>query len=440
MGLDLPGSANEVVQRAKTDVQRELVTSNPFLKNSWLGAIITGYGNRIFDFYLQLKEAIKQSFPDTATDDDLEHWASIWRINRLAASVSSGNIIATGTATTQIPSGTAYSSSDGLIYVSTATSTISAQVLAVTSLTRSGTTVTATTLGDHNLASNVPVTIAGADQTEYNVTDTEIQVTGLNAFTFQVTGTPTTPATGTITAAHTSTPVPVESQEFETTDLSVNQDADAPLTLQSPIVGVDDTANVDFGELGGGSVQETDTALQARLLDRIQNPIAHFNVAEITAVAKEVVGVTRAFVEEVTPAVGQVTVYFMRDNDVNPIPVASEVAKVDDKIQAIRPANTDVADVIVSAPTAVVTDFTFTSLSPNTSTMKDAVSENLRQFFDESTSVGVNIDQDAYRSAIFNTVDTATGGTVQTFSLSTPGGDIAIATGEIGVLGNVVYP
>lgn len=437
MPLDLPKSATPIDQRAKTDVQRELPESNPFLKNSWLGALITGYANRIFDFYLQLKIAIRQSFPDTATNDFLERWAAIWGRTRLAASPATGRIVATGTAGASIPSGTDYAASDGEIYTTTGAGTIAATTLSVATITRVGAVATATTPSDHGLASNVPVTIAGAVETEYNVAAAEIQVTGPDTFTYTVSGTPATPATGTITAAFTSARVPVQSNGF---GQAVNQDADAPLTLQSPIIGVDDEAKVDFGELGGGSDQETDTSLRARLLDRIQNPVAHFNVAEIVSKAKEVAGVTRVFVQPITPAVGRVTVYFMRDNDTNPIPSASEVTAVKNKVLEITPANTDEADVIVAAPAAIVTDFTFTALAPNTTAMQSAISANLQQFFDERVDVETNIDEDAYRSAIFNTVDTTTGSTVQTFALSAPSGDVVITTGEIGTLGNVVYP
>jgi uncharacterized phage protein gp47/JayE len=150
--------------------------------------------------------------------------------------------------------------------------------------------------------------------------------------------------------------------------------------------------------------------------------------------------VTRVFVQEVTPAIGQVTIYFMRDGDDNPIPSGSEVTTVKNAILELKPANTVDSDVIVLAPVGVAVDFTFTALTPDTSTMRSAISANLRQFFDERTSVGVNVDEDAYRSAIFNTVDTVTGDVVSTFTLSTPVGDVAIATGEIGILGNVVYP
>lgn len=437
MGINLPNSATEVAQRQRTDVQRELSSSNPYLKNSLINALIVGSANRNFDFYLQLEEAIKQSRPDTATGVDLERWAAIWGITRIAATVATGNIVAGGTATTNIPISTVFVTSDGDTYTSTLTVVIAANSISVSSITRSGSTATVTTVSDHNLSNNIPVTISGANETEYNVTDASIIVTGSDTFTYQVTGAPATPATGTILADFNSIPVPVTSDDF---GAATNQDAGTILTLQSPIVGANDEAGVDFAEIGGGTDQETDTALRTRLLERIQDPVAHFNVAEITSIAKTIAGVTRVFVQEITPAVGQVTIYFMRDNDIDPIPSAGEVTTVKNKILEIKPANTDDSDVIVAAPTAVPTNFTFTDLTPNTSTMQTAITANLQQFFSDQTQVGVDIDEDTYRAAVATTVDTATGDTVESFTLSTPSGDVTIASGEIGTLGNVVYP
>lgn len=68
----------------------------------------------------------------------------------------------------------------------------------VTSITRSGTTATATTSGNHGFTTNDVVTIQGAVQSEYNGART-ITVTGLTTFTYELAGAPTTPATGTIT-------------------------------------------------------------------------------------------------------------------------------------------------------------------------------------------------------------------------------------------------
>jgi len=68
----------------------------------------------------------------------------------------------------------------------------------VTSITRSGSTATVTTSAAHGLASNQYVEILGANETDYNG-DFQITVTGASTFTYTVAGTPTTPATGTIT-------------------------------------------------------------------------------------------------------------------------------------------------------------------------------------------------------------------------------------------------
>ena len=518
MSIEIPETAAEVENRAQTDVQQELPESNPRLKNSWLNAFVTSFANRIFDFYLQLNAALRENLPDTATTQTgglLLRWAAIFGKQRLPATQATGNVVATGTTAAVIPNGTVMTGSDGN-YTSTSSATISAQSISVSSIVRSGQTATVTTVSNHNLANNVPVTISGADQTEYNVT-TAITVTGLNTFEYQVVGSPATPATGSILAAFTSASVPVQSVDF---GAITNLDAGEQLTLQSPIVNVDDTLTVDFGAVGGGTDQETDAALRLRMLDKIQNPVAHFNESDIEDKAKEVAGVTRVFVQKAgtvigtasvtsitrlgnvatvtlssaldissgqavtitganetdynvvnavilvesttvfhyivantpsTPAtgtissslsiaVGTVTTYFMRDNDLNPIPSGSEVTTVKNKILEITPANTASADVVVAAPTAVTVDFTFTALSPNTSTMQAAIKANLEAFFDEDTEVGVDVDEDAYRSAIFNTVDTETGDEVKTFTLSAPpSGDVAIGIGEIGVLGNVVF-
>lgn len=67
----------------------------------------------------------------------------------------------------------------------------------VTSITRAGSTATATTSGNHNLETEAFVEISGAVQTEYNGQFSIIVLTP-TTFTYQVAGTPVTPATGTI--------------------------------------------------------------------------------------------------------------------------------------------------------------------------------------------------------------------------------------------------
>jgi hypothetical protein len=71
--------------------------------------------------------------------------------------------------------------------------------LTVSGITRSGTTATATTSAAHNITTGAIVYISGADQSAYNGYHTLTGGSG-STFTFEVAGSPTTPATGTITA------------------------------------------------------------------------------------------------------------------------------------------------------------------------------------------------------------------------------------------------
>lgn len=70
---------------------------------------------------------------------------------------------------------------------------------AVSGITRSGSVATATTAANHGYSTGDIIVMAGADQAEYNGAK-QITKTGNTTFTYTVTGTPATPATGTITA------------------------------------------------------------------------------------------------------------------------------------------------------------------------------------------------------------------------------------------------
>lgn len=439
MALEVPESAVEVDQRMKTDVSRSLPNSNPFLPNSWISAIVTAAANRIFDFYFALRRAELEAIPDTAVLR-LEQWAAIYAVLRIAATTASGRLALTGAVTGAVITGTTkWVSSTGKVYTATETGTITLQSLSVATITESGGVATLTTDNDHMLASNVLITVSGANQAEYNLSNVVCTVTGAKILTYAVAGSPAD-MTGTTLLGFTSLSVNVQSDDFGTDQ---NQLFDTVLTLQSPIVNIDDDARADFEAITGGADQETDVSLRERMIEKIQNPISHFNVAEITSVAKAVPGVTRVFVQEITPTIGETTIYFMRDNDTDSvIPDAGEVADVKAAIDAIKPANADTLDIIVLAPIAEQTDYIFTAILPNTATMKTAIENSLKQFYAERPEVGVNIVEEAYNAAIFNTVDPVTGEDLISFTLSAPVGDIVIdsaAPAEIGTLGNVTF-
>ena len=440
MALGTPSSAAEIDQRSKIDVQREVTASNPFLRNSWLGALITAFANRVMDFYYYFQQRELEALPDTATiDGNLVRWASAYRVTRLAAVQSEGPIVVTGTAPgigALIASGSSFATTDDKEYTTTVDANLAQSTISVASITRVGTLATLTTDDDHVLASHVLITVAGASPAAYNVSATAITVTGATTLEYTMASDPGASASGTITLTHIS--IPINMASVETGD-DYDQDADTAMTMQTPVAYIDSEQRVGWDGVGGGADQESEPALRARLLDRIQNPIAHFNANELISLAKGVAGVTRVWVDECTPETGQVTVYFMRDDDAVAIPSETERLAVDAAIQAFRPATSLEADVIIDVPTPDSEAFTFTALSPETAGMKTAVEASLAEFFSESTNVGENVPEDAYRAAIYHTVDPVTGDELESFTLSTPTTALTIAAGNIATLGNITW-
>lgn len=436
MALPLPATSKEVTQRAKVDVRREVGRSDPFVRRSYLGAIVVGLCNRVFEFYLSLRDVELESNPLTAIRN-LHIWASIWKIFTLPGTPANGSLWAhanVGANGTIVDVGTRFVSSSGAVYISTAAATFSLGGGSISALTASAGIATATRNG-HGLASNALATITGAAVDGFNLSDVTVTVVDANTFTYEVDAALSGAAGGSPVLTIFGASIPVVS---EGAGASLNLDADTPLTFEAGAPpNVSSPAFVAAPGIANGSDIESDDAKRARMLFRIRNPTSHFNVASITAKAMEVGGVTRVFVQSITPAVGQVTVYFMRDNDLSAIPDAGEVAAVKTALLEIKPVEMSDADLIVAAPTAVPTAFTFSAISPNTASMKDAVRATLADFFRLKTSVGVAVPQDAYRSAIFNTRDPVTGDPVASFTLSTPAGAISISAGQIATLGTV---
>ena len=433
MSLGIPQSQKEIFERLRSDSQAILPTLNSGLRDSFIQSILVAFAGASFEQFLTLEILIKEIFIDTATGQFLERWGSYKGITRNPATQASGFITASGVATTVIPAASFFASPEGIQYTTLFESTIVSHSISVTSITRVGNVATVTTASNHQLASGISVTISGADQTEYNGTFPITVIDG-DEFSYTVLGSPITPATGTILAAFTTASIEVEST---TTGENTNQLSGVGLTVTTPISGLDDTAFVQDGEIAGGTDVESDEDLRSRILSAYQNPFALFNVASIVRQARTVTGVTRVFVQEATPDPGNVTVFFTRDNDVDIIPTGPEVTDVTNALLAIKPAHMEDSAIIVSAPASVPVPFTFASITPNTTSMQTAIINNLDQFFRESTVVGEDIKESDYICAINGTVDTSNGQQLTDFTLSSPTGDITIASGEIGTLGTV---
>ena len=117
-----------------------------------------------------------------------------------------------------------------------------------------------------------------------------------------------------------------------------NTDAEAVISLVSPITGVTTVGEVAEDGLTGGVDQEADAALLARLLRRIQEPPHGGAEADYVTWALECTGVTRAYAEGGRMGAGTVGVTFlMDDTEGGPIPTPDDMARVQAYIDERRP-------------------------------------------------------------------------------------------------------
>jgi uncharacterized phage protein gp47/JayE len=128
-----------------------------------------------------------------------------------------------------------------------------------------------------------------------------------------------------------------------------NLDPGAPLALQTPLSGSIDSITVDT--LDGGTDDETDDELRARILKRIREPPMGGDATDYEQWALAVPGVTRAWSYPLEMGIGTVTVRFMMDdlrasNDGFPTP--NDVDAVQAYLDTVRPVA--VKDFFVEAP------------------------------------------------------------------------------------------
>jgi uncharacterized phage protein gp47/JayE len=199
-------------------------------------------------------------------------------------------------------------------------------------------------------------------------------------------------------------------------------------SLVSPVVGVQSTATA--GALTGGADVETDDALRARLLARIQQPPQGGAANDYSTWALEVAGVTRAWVYPAELGLGTVTLRFVRDLDATLIPDAGEVATVQAYIDARRPITAQVA---VLAPAAVALNFSISGLLPATAAVQAAVQAELQDLLLREATPGGTILLSHLRAAI----SAATGET--DYVLVSPTANVTNTTGNMSTMGTITW-
>lgn len=217
-----------------------------------------------------------------------------------------------------------------------------------------------------------------------------------------------------------------------------NAASGALVTLTAPLDRVLDEGEVAATGLGGGAEVESDESLRARVLFRKRMPPHGGAAHDYVAWAREVNGVTRVFVDPVTMTNARTSVgvwVMMDDLYVNGIPNGSAIAAVRSYIETVRPAG---ALVDIAAPTALAVNVTIDDLSPDTSSVRDAIRAELADLFRRGTRVATVTDPYTLRvSKLWEAVSHATG--EDSHRLTLPAADVVVPTGQVPVLGTVSF-
>ncbi|EPN86143.1 baseplate J-like protein, partial [Pseudomonas syringae pv. actinidiae ICMP 19101] len=163
-----------------------------------------------------------------------------------------------------------------------------------------------------------------------------------------------------------------------------NADAGLVMTAVQPVEGIDSTFTVIADGLTGGIPQESIELLRARVV-RSYRVIPHGgNQDDYVTWALELPGVTRAWCVRRYMGPGTVAVFFMRDDEVNPIPDAGQLAEMAAYIEPLRPVT---ADVYVLAPVQKPVVYTI-RLTPDTSAVRAAVEAQLLDLHNREAGLG----------------------------------------------------
>ncbi len=230
----------------------------------------------------------------------------------------------------------------------------------------------------------------------------------------------------TVTAART-TSAGLNSTTIQAVDGGTlgNADAGLELTAVQPVQGISNSFTVLAPGLSGGVARESLESLRSRVI-RSYRIIPHGGSADdYETWAMECPGITRAWCRRNYLGPGTVGLFVMRDDDLQPIPNAEQLARVQAYIEPLRPVT---AEVHVLAPVMLPVTYTL-RLTPDTSAVRAAVESQLRDLHSREAGLG----QTLLLSHIREAISSATG--EQDHQLLAPLADVPAANNQLLVFG-----
>jgi uncharacterized phage protein gp47/JayE len=204
------------------------------------------------------------------------------------------------------------------------------------------------------------------------------------------------------------------------------------LSVQTLVPGLDTSATVVI--MDGGTDEETDEQLRARVLKRIREPPMGGDKTDYEQWALSVAGVTRAWCGPLEMGMGTVTVRFLMDDlraDDDGWPNAGDIKVVSDYLDTVRPVA--VKDIFVVAPIKQFIDVHIGNLTPDTPAIRGEIEANIRAMLHDLAAPGQTIYAAWKSYAVMTTAD------VIGFTLTVATDDVMKSPGHMAVLRDIYY-
>lgn len=215
------------------------------------------------------------------------------------------------------------------------------------------------------------------------------------------------------------------------------------ITIVSPIAGLTSQATVTTIVIEPEDTEDDDS-LRARLLDRIQNPPSGGAATDYIQWAREVAGITRAWVGPQALGPGTVVVYIVSDDEDPITPSPAKITEVFDYIDERRPVT---ANVTVVAPTLLPLNMSI-SIKPNNTATQNAIKQELEDLIFREASLagayeapGELFDGKILLSRLNEAISIAIGEEDHLITLinAAAPADITPATGQLITLGTITW-
>lgn len=226
-------------------------------------------------------------------------------------------------------------------------------------------------------------------------------------------------------------PTPVDIRALDPGKLG-NLEPGTVLALAVPPGNVDPSAIVVT--LDGGTDQETDDELRARVLSRIRQPPMGGDAHDYVQWALAVPGVTRAWVSPQEMGIGTVTVRFMCDDlraDNGGFPYSQDIDRTLKYIDQMRPVT--VKDRWVLSPIPQRVDVHIANLNPDNDAVRGDIEASLQAMLFNNAAPGQTIYAAWKTYAIMNTAQ------VISFDLVNNEDDVMPSKGHMAILGDIYF-